>query len=48
MFIASGKGMIGAADGIHLREVFAVASTIAAEHDHAFAGVIPRDRKSVV
>src|SRR5207302_4391069 len=37
--------MIGAADYFHGREMFAVSSPVAAENDHAFAGVIARTPK---
>src|SRR5438105_2994998 len=47
VFVAPRIRMIGAADGFHAREMFAVSSPVAAENDHAFAGVIARTPKPI-
>src|SRR5438270_12957500 len=39
--------MIGAADCFHGREMFAVASPVASENNHAFAGIIARTPKPI-
>src|SRR2546427_12725865 len=40
MLVASRIGMIGASGCLHAGEMFAIPGSIAAEHNHAFAGVV--------
>src|SRR5439155_14736404 len=42
VLVASRIGMVGTARCFHAGEVFAIAGSIAAEHNHAFAGVVSR------